>query len=206
VTLQVRHADGSATDVHVTLRSKAELDANSRLGPLGIGKGAVTDATTGAVIEPGIPVEIRVLASKVNYPVGTALKLGVDRTVDATQLIIAGVGDILGNFVTRPTEAPTAIGPVGIAIEIGNVFWTLGPIATLYLAGLLSANLAVVNILPLPPLDGGRVVVILLKRFAGRRVSLRAEQLTYLVGYALLFAFLIWVTTFDLLRQLGGTP
>ena len=78
---------------------------------------------------------------------------------------------------------------------------TLGPIFTLYVAGILSANLALVNILPFPPLDGGRMLMITLKRFFGARISLRAEQMTYLVGFVFLFAFLIWVTGFDIVRQ-----
>ena len=75
---------------------------------------------------------------------------------------------------------------------------------TLYVAGILSANLAVVNILPFPPLDGGRMLMITLKRFLGARISVRAEQLTYMVGFVFLFAFLIWITGFDIARGLGG--
>jgi regulator of sigma E protease len=86
---------------------------------------------------------------------------------------------------------------------VGNVFWQSGPIATLYLAGLLSANLALVNILPFPPLDGGRMAVMLIKSVAGKRISLQAERLTYLVGFGFLFAFLIWITYFDIAR-IGG--
>jgi regulator of sigma E protease len=74
----------------------------------------------------------------------------------------------------------------------------------LYVAGILSANLAVVNILPFPPLDGGRMLMITLKRIFGPRISLRAEQLTYLVGFVFLFAFIIWVSGFDLVRTFGG--
>ena len=53
---------------------------------------------------------------------------------------------------------------------------------TLYVAGILSANLALVNILPFPPLDGGRMLMIMLKAIFGPRISLRAEQLTYASG------------------------
>ena len=72
---------------------------------------------------------------------------------------------------------------------------------TLYVAGILSANLAVVNILPFPPLDGGRMLMITLKRFFGARISVRAEQLTYMVGFVFLFAFLIWITGFDIVAR-----
>ena len=62
------------------------------------------------------------------------------------------------------------------------------------------------NILPFPPLDGGRMLMITLKRVFGTRISLRAEQLTYMVGFVFLFGFLIWITGFDILRGLtGGT-
>ena len=80
------------------------------------------------------------------------------------------------------------------------MFWQLGPLFTLYIAGVLSANLAVVNILPFPPLDGGRMLMITLKRFFGSRISLRAEQMTYVVGFVFLFGFIIWVTGFDIAR------
>jgi len=133
-----------------------------------------------------------------------ALGIGVQRTVTATGLIIDGVGQLVTAIVTRPTEPPPASGPVGIATQIGDVFWSLGPIVTLYLAGILSANLAIVNILPFPPLDGGRMLMLILKRFAGERLSLRAERLTYFVGFAMLLAFLVWVTAFDIARGLGG--
>jgi regulator of sigma E protease len=70
----------------------------------------------------------------------------------------------------------------------------------------LSANLALVNILPFPPLDGGRMLMIVLKSLFGARISLRAERLTYVVGFAVLMAFLIWVSGFDIARILSGSP
>ena len=95
---------------------------------------------------------------------------------------------------------------MGIATQIGDIFWNAGPVLTLYVAGILSANLALVNILPFPPLDGGRMLMITLKAIFGQRISLRAEQLTYMVGFVFLFAFLIWITGFDVARGLTGGP
>ena len=48
------------------------------------------------------------------------------------------------------------------------------------------------------------MLMITLKRIFGSRISVRAEQLTYLVGFAFLFAFIIWVSGFDIIRSLGG--
>ena len=76
---------------------------------------------------------------------------------------------------------------------------------TLFVAGILSVNLAVVNILPFPPLDGGRMAMLVIKRVFGARVSLRAERLTYAVGFVFLLAFIVWVSAFDIAR-LGSAP
>ena len=70
------------------------------------------------------------------------------------------------------------------------------------LAGVLSANLALVNILPFPPLDGGRMAILLAKRLAGKRGVSAVEAMSYVVGFALLMGFLVWITFFDIIR--GG--
>jgi regulator of sigma E protease len=185
VRLGIEHPDGSRADVSVTLRSQAQIDQYH--GALGIERPAAT-TTSGSI----------------HYAFGDALGVGAQRTVDALGLIVGGLGQLGDSIVNRPTEPPPVAGPVGIATQIGDVFWQLGPIITLYVAGILSANLAVVNVLPFPPLDGGRMLVITLKRIFGTRISLRAERLTYVVGFVFLFAFLIWITGFDIVRSLGG--
>ena len=134
----------------------------------------------------------------------TAIGIGVDQTVRWMGLIVGGLASLVSSVASNPTAAPPVSGPVGIATQIGDIFWNSGPIMLLYVAGILSANLAVVNILPFPPLDGGRMLMITLKRIFGARISVRAEQLTYVVGFVFLFAFIIWVTGFDIVRSLGS--
>jgi regulator of sigma E protease len=136
------------------------------------------------------------------------------RLAGAFGLIADGLRQLGESIVSHPTEAPPASGPVGIAAEVSDVFWQAGPIPTLYLAAILSANLGLVNILPFPPLDGGRMLVIALKALAGRaagtlrrrgvdpegasRFGVRLERLTYVVGFGMLMAFLVWITYFDI--------
>jgi regulator of sigma E protease len=184
VVLGVKHADGTTSDLTATLRTPEELQTN---------KGALGIVTAGAVLD-----------QRITYTPLEAVKVGTQRTVDALGLIVNGLGQLADSIVNHPTEAPPVQGPVGIATQIGDIFWQLGPLFTLYVAGILSANLAVVNILPFPPLDGGRMLIITLKRVFGSRISVRAEQLTYMVGFVFLFAFLIWITGFDIVR-LGGS-
>ena len=111
----------------------------------------------------------------------------------------------MSGFIKDPTAQPPAAGPVGIAVTLAQIFTESGVIMTLYVAAILSVNLGVVNILPFPPLDGGRMLVLGIKRVFGSRVSLRAERLTYAVGFVVLMAFILWVTGFDIVR-LGSPP
>jgi len=189
VVLTIRRTD-QTMELQATLRTQDQVDLGQ--GALGIGKVGVA------------PLEARATSDRINYPLGTALQLGLDRTASAMGLIIDGVGQLATAIITKPTEPPPVSGPVGIAAQIGDVFWSLGPVITLYLAGILSANLAVVNILPFPPLDGGRMLMLIIKRLAGARLSLRVERLTYFVGFAMLLGFLVWVTGFDIARGLAG--
>jgi len=186
ISLTVRSADGQPRDVSVTLRQASEIDSNH--GALGIGN-VVTqiDGTTTNALP-------------------TAIGLALQHTTRWMGLIVGGLGDLVGQVAADPTAAPPIEGPIGIASRIGDVFFNAGPIMTLYIAGILSANLAVVNILPFPPLDGGRMLMITLKRIFGARISLRAEQLTYVVGFVFLFGFIIWVTGFDIARAFGAAP
>ena len=184
VTLEIRR-DGTVLPVQATLRQASEVDATH--GTLGI-RGS-DGVTTGSYTS--------------GRPLDQAVRIGVDQTGRALNLILGGLASLGRNIVEDPTTPPQASGPIGIGVEVGNILWGLGPVFTLYFAGLLSANLALVNVLPFPPLDGGRMVVIVLKSIVGKRLSLQAERLTYLVGFALLFAFLIWISAFDLAR-IGG--
>ena len=191
VTLGVDRADGGIEQIPVTLRPASQV--TERQGALGI---TVSEA------EPTFPAHFYG-AYTFNDPVTAATIAGTE-TIRWFGLILGGLGQLASGFVSDPTAAPPVQGPVGIATSIGQVFFEAGPIMTLYVAGILSANLALVNALPFPPLDGGRMFVISLKRLLGRRISLQAERLTYFVGFAFLMAFLIWVTVFDVIR--GGAP
>ncbi|HLO35846.1 MAG TPA: RIP metalloprotease, partial [Candidatus Deferrimicrobium sp.] len=189
VVLTVADTKGAQRDVTVTLRSQAEIDAQK--GALGI-----SGATK--------PFEGYFFGEYTTNDLRTAAQIGAEQTVRWMGLIVGGLASLVSSVVSNPTAPPPVSGPVGIAMQIGDIFWNSGPIMLLYVAGILSANLAVVNILPFPPLDGGRMLMITLKRIFGARISLRAEQLTYVVGFVFLFAFIIWVTGFDIIRSLGG--
>jgi regulator of sigma E protease len=189
IVLTIADTSGVKRDVTVTLRSQAEVNQNrGALGISGVDR----------------PFETAFFGEYAQNDLPTAVAVGLDQTSRWMGLIVGGLGSLASSVATDPTAPPPVSGPLGIATQIGDIFWNSGPILTLYVAAILSANLAVVNILPFPPLDGGRMLVIILKRIFGRRISLRAERMTYVVGFVLLFAFLIWITGFDIVRIVGG--
>lgn len=177
VTLTVRDASGAERQVALTLRVPT-----GEQGALGIVARAIEQE------------EVQ------NDPL-TALSMGARRTLDAATLILRGLQGLISNIADPPVS-----GPVGIVGAIGLVRAELPPMFLLWFIGLLSANLAVVNALPFPPLDGGRVAVSLIQAVSGNRVSVAAERLVYLTGFVLLMLLLAWITLFDtgILQRQGG--
>ncbi len=174
VTLTVRSNTGQTRDATVTLRS----------GEIAQQQGAL-----------GIRVYPELVQDQVQHDPLTAVALGGRRTLDAATIILRGLGDLVANITNPPVS-----GPVGIVSTIGEVRSSLPPVFLIWFIGLLSANLAVVNALPFPPLDGGRVAVSLIQAVSGNRVSATAERLVYLTGFILLMALLVWITFFDFQR------
>ena len=149
--------------------------------------------------------------------IGIALQL-LDPTVIRQsepfwKAIPMGVGaciEILGIFknaiITMVVgTAPMAVaGPVGIAQMTGEVA-KAGFGALLEFAAFLSINLAIVNLFPLPALDGGRIVFVLLEWVRrGKRISPKTEGLVHMIGFAMLITALLIVTYQDIIRIVSG--
>jgi regulator of sigma E protease len=178
VVLTLEHADGRRDDVEVTLRSPAEVAAG--LGALGFLPGNEFGERQNGILE--------------------AMAIGLQRTVEASTLILRGVGELIGALLQGPgTELPVA-GPLGIADLVGGVRASAPPVVLLWLVGLLSANLAIFNILPFPPMDGGRVAMALVQAASRNGVSPAAERLVYLTGFVMLMTLLVLVTMADIGR------
>ena len=131
----------------------------------------------------------------------------------AYEVIILTKNAITGLIIgsTNPQfSGPSAVGPVGISQfggEIATTDASLGAkIAVLAsLAGALSFSLAVINILPIPALDGGRiffVVIELLRR--GKRISPKREGLVHLIGFAILIGVIALISVQDIARIVRG--
>ncbi len=95
-------------------------------------------------------------------------------------------------------------GPVGIAQLTGEVA-RAGVSPLLEFAAFLSINLAIINLLPLPALDGGRIIFVLIEWIRrGKKISPRTEGLIHLAGFMMLIMLMLAVTVGDISRIIGG--
>ncbi|MDP9238187.1 MAG: site-2 protease family protein [Chloroflexota bacterium] len=105
----------------------------------------------------------------------------------------------------RGFVSPQVTGPVGIAQATGEVVHQAGWLSLINFAALLSMNLAVLNVLPIPMFDGGRLVFILIEFLRrGRRIAPEKEALVHLTGLALILTLSVVITYFDVLRIFNG--
>jgi regulator of sigma E protease len=115
-----------------------------------------------------------------------------------------GMGLLAGFFrelIQGKVGAEAVAGPVGIVTMIGEAS-QYGWLALLNLAGLISINLGFVNLLPIPALDGGRILFVLVEAIRRKPVPPEKEGWVHFIGFALMLGLLILITYQDLLRLL----
>ena len=110
------------------------------------------------------------------------------------QLLASGGGGANG---------PQVGGPIQIFVVTGQVA-EFGVPTFLKLIGLLSVNLAVINIIPFPGLDGGRLFFVLVAGIFRKRLSPQVEAAVHAIGFMLLIGVLLVVSFFDIRRVVGG--
>lgn len=106
---------------------------------------------------------------------------------------------VLGQLVSGEVSAKELSGPVGIAYVV-NDSASMGLQYVFYIMALISLNLAIVNMLPLPALDGGRLLFLIIRAISRGRLSESLEMKINLLGITLLFALMIYVTWNDIGR------
>ena len=132
-------------------------------------------------------------------PFWRAIPLGVKELIETFVLFKNG---ILSLFIG--TETLQVTGPIGIAQITGEVA-KAGISPLLRFAAFLSINLAIINLFPLPALDGGRIVFVLLEWVRrGKRIAPKTEGLIHAIGFALLMAAILAITYQDIIRIISG--
>jgi regulator of sigma E protease len=135
----------------------------------------------------------------VSYPWYFAIWKGMESTVFFTKEILVALYELIKNLIVTQKVAVDLSGPVGIAVLTGQVA-RMGFIYLLQFTALLSINLAVINFIPFPALDGGRILFLIIEKIRRKPVSQKIENLVHNIGFALLMALVLLVTYRDVVR------
>ncbi|MBC8052247.1 MAG: RIP metalloprotease RseP [Sphingobacteriaceae bacterium] len=156
--------------------------------PLTVKSGVSAEGTLGVGIPPKFPIETQ------RYSLISSLPVGASSAWDKFTDNAKGIGKV----VTGQVKANKAFtGPIGIAKMFGSTvdwtwFWTL--------VGLLSMALALMNLLPIPALDGGHAVFLIIEMIKGKPLGDKFMERAQIVGFVLLVALMIFIIGNDILK------
>lgn len=162
LTFVVQHTGGE----DVTLRATPRANPPQGEGPL------------------GISIQQNSVVEKRSYGPLTALRMGLGQTWQVTKLTVSVPVLIVRGLI--PASLARPVGPLGVARIVGSAAETIpasGFVYILQLMAMLSVNLAVVNILPLPGLDGGRLLFVIIEWLrGGKRLNPQREAIIHFGG------------------------
>ncbi len=193
---KVEHEDGSVDtykitpDEYVVIGSETiKLDENNKLEDvLKKYNKKESEVTLSKLVGIGAPSEIKKdFLSALKYAFS---KFG---SIVSTMLLI------LGSLFTGKLGLSALSGPVGMYSVVGTVA-SLGFANLIYLTAYLSINLGVLNILPFPAFDGGRVLFVLIEAITRKKVDPKIEGYFHSIGFILIMLLMVYITFQDVLR------
>ncbi|MCA9802445.1 MAG: RIP metalloprotease RseP [Cyanobacteria bacterium HKST-UBA02] len=164
------------------------------------GKQSEIHVTPGPDGRIGIALNPQVNIVYEKQPLGTAIVDGIKTTGTQTVAMVKGIGMMVG-LVEKPQGLPEGAtdvhGVVGI-VQIGAQMFEQGMFAFIWLLAMLNINLAIMNVLPLPLLDGGHVVFFAVEGIMGKPVSPVFKERLYRLTFALLMALMFYALFNDI--------
>lgn len=135
----------------------------------------------------------------IRYPFFQAIWEGIKHTFVLLWLIIVSFFTLIRDLIIGTGASDSVGGPIRIAQMTGEVA-RFGFVNLLNFTALLSLNLAVINFLPFPALDGGRILFLLIEKIKGRPVKRETEAIVHNIGFMFLMLLILLVTYKDIVR------
>lgn len=178
INLLIQHPDSTQESIQVIPRMKPPE-----------GEGAI-----------GVTIEtINATTIIQRYPLWQVVPLGAARLADTVGLWVDGLVSMFTGKVSA-----SVIGPVGL-VQLSGEVAQFGIIPLLEIAALISLILGIMNLLPLPAIDGGRITLLFLEWVRrGKRISPKKEELIHLIGFAMLMTAILAITYQDIIRIISG--
>jgi regulator of sigma E protease len=129
------------------------------------------------------------------HKAGTAIRAGFEDTGYFIKLMF----DFLGMLFQGKVTTNDLAGPIGVISEVGNAA-KVGFMNLLYILGFISVNLGFFNLLPIPALDGSKIVFLLIELIRGKPIDPEKEGFIHLIGFVFLISLMLIVTYKDLIR------
>jgi regulator of sigma E protease len=145
-----------------------------------------------------VPTSIKKI-NDIKLPIHKAFIQSFHETGRLAVLTVGMVGDLVKSLTSKFAVPDGVSGPVGIA-TMTHLFVQQGLLALLRFTALLSLSLGVINIIPFPALDGGRLLFLLLEGIRGKRIPAKWETLINATGFFLLLGLILFVTYSDILN------
>ena len=139
------------------------------------------------------------LTGVVSYPWYEAIWRGVYDAVVLTMNTVIGFYVLFKTLLFEGKMIADVSGPVGIATLTGQAA-RMGMNYLMQFVAMISINLAVLNIIPFPALDGGRALLIIVEKLKGSPVNKKVEMAINTIGFVFLIALMVYVTTKDIIR------
>ncbi len=131
-----------------------------------------------------------------NIPFFESIKLGIFQTFRVIQFTIMG----FVQMISKPSASDIG-GPIMIASIVGQAA-RVGILNVLNWTAIISINLGIINLLPFPALDGGRILFIVIEMIRGKAVDAKKENFVHLIGFAILIMLMIFIIYKDIMRSL----
>jgi regulator of sigma E protease len=158
----------------------------------------ITPTGMGAARVIGLAIEP---VTQQRLPLFGAFKAALHQTVSIGGQIFTTLASLIAGIFHHNSTASSLVGPVGLAQEVGGAA-SIGFTYLLAFTAAISVNLAVINILPFPALDGGRLVVVLLEAVTRRKFSKNTVGIIHAIGFLILLLLMIVLTVGDVRRLL----
>ena len=142
-----------------------------------------------------------VLVSDLALPLPEAIKVSLTDTKKAFEAVTHSLWGMIVNASHGKADLSNIVGPIGLVGVVDEASHT-GFGQVLKLAGFIAVNLAIINLIPIPVLDGGRLVIVFLEALSGRRAPQLVVQILNTLGIVLIILLMVAVTYQDIARLL----
>ncbi len=178
-------------DIDVAYRRGKESQETATLRPV-----------EGIIDRPAIGIAMDEIG-KLKLPVHLALWEGAKLTVGLTEATFFGLASFFGSVFSGNADLSAVAGPVGIVGIVGQAS-EFGFIYLLSLMAIISINLAIINLIPFPALDGGRLLFLLVEKIKGSPIKPTIANTANAIGFAILILLMVVITYSDIAKIVIG--